>query len=284
MIKADKYLINTLSEIQENGVYDCNPRPKWEDGTPAHSKFITHTVETYNIAKGEFPIPTLRPTAIKTGIKEILWIYQKESNDLNEARIMGINWWDSFDVGNGTIGQAYGAVVKKYNLTHKLLKGMYENPFSRRHILNLYQESDSNEQDGLGGLNPCFYSTTWSIREEDGIYYVDVLLNARSSDYITAGFINRTQYTALAQMVCGHLSKVTSIEHRVGKLTVVTANTHIYSRHLETAKELLGRKPKDIQGFFFLRSNKLFWEYTVEDWFMQLPPTTPLFEKLEIAV
>lgn len=282
--KADAYLKETLQEILENGYYDENPRPKFKCGEPAYSKFITHTVETYDIDKGEFPIPTLRPTAIKSGIKEILWIYQQESNSLKLANEMGIFWWDEFNVGDDTIGVAYGEVVRRYNLVNKLLNGLENNPFGRRHILNLYQEKESVKQDELGGLNPCFYSTTWSVRKVNDVMYLDVLLNSRSSDYIVAGFINRTQYTALAQMVAGHLTVVTGIAHKVGKLTVVTANAHLYLRHIKSAEEILSRESSGEQGSFFLTCDKLFWEYNINDWQFNLPKTEKLSEVLELAV
>ena len=114
MIKADKYYIENLKDILDNGSWDENPRPKWSDGTPAHSKFITQVLEKYDISKGEFPITTLRNTAIKTGIREILWIYQKQSNCLKVAREMGINWWEEWNIGDDTIGQRYGATIRTY--------------------------------------------------------------------------------------------------------------------------------------------------------------------------
>lgn len=284
MLISDKYLKNTLKKIMSSGTWDKNPRPKWSDGIPAHSKFISHTVETYNIDKGEYPIPTIRPTAVKSGIREILWIYQKTSNSLKLAKEMGINWWDDFNVGDGTIGVAYGEVVRRHNLIEKLLYVMKNNPFSRRHLLNIYQETESIEQDLLKGLNPCFYSTTWTVLEVGNIRHVDVLLNSRSSDYIVAGFINRTQYVALAQMVCSHLSVVTGIKNIVGKFTVVTANSHLYDRHITSAKELVKREGTDEQGVFYLKTDKLFQDITIDDWEIKLPKTQPLSQKLEIAV
>ena len=127
MIKADKYYIDNLNRIVKedgDGTWDENPRPKYIDGQPGHSKFITQIFEEYDLSKGEFPITTLRNTAIKTGIREILWIYQKQSNSLEVAREMGINWWDEWNVGDGTIGQRYGATVQRYDLMNKLLKSL----------------------------------------------------------------------------------------------------------------------------------------------------------------
>ena len=285
MIEADKYLKETLEEILHYGWWDENPRPKWSDGSPAYSKFVTHTIEKYNISQGDFPIPTLRPTAINTGIKEILWIYQKQSNCLFEANSMGINWWDDFDVGNKTIGTAYGYTVKELKLIERLLYSLEKNPFSRRHIMNLWYEPFVKYQDRVGGLNPCAYMTTWSVTKlNKDQYNVDVLLNIRSSDYLTAAFINRCQYVALAQMICSHLTVKTGIEHKVGKLTVVTANAHIYDRHVPFAKEILSREGSDFQGSFKLKENKLFFDISLDDWVFDLPETKPLSEKLEIAV
>ena len=113
MIKADQYYKENLKEILINGNYDENPRPKYKDGTPAYTKFLTQVFEKYDISKGEFPITTLRNTAIKTGIKEMLWIYQKQSNDLSVAEKMNVSWWREWEVDNtNTIGQRYGATVK----------------------------------------------------------------------------------------------------------------------------------------------------------------------------
>ena len=124
MNKADKYFIDNLLLIKNEGSMDKDPRPRYKDGTPAHSKFITQVFEKYDLSKGEFPITTLRNTAIKTGIKEIFWIYQKQSNKLSDAHDLGINWWDEWDIGDGTIGARYGETVRRYNLMNNLLDGL----------------------------------------------------------------------------------------------------------------------------------------------------------------
>ena len=122
MIKADKYYIDNLKRIvYGDGTWDENPRPKYADGQPGHSKFITQIFEEYDLSNGEFPITTLRNTAIKTGIKEVLWIYQRQSNSLSVAREMGINWWDEWNIGDDTIGQRYGSTVQRYNLMLSLI-------------------------------------------------------------------------------------------------------------------------------------------------------------------
>ena len=119
MNKADLYYKKNLKKILLKGSKDENPRPKYKDGTPAHCFFITQVFEEYNIKKGEFPLTTLRNTAIKTGIEEILWIYQDQDSSLETAQKRGINWWNEWNIGDGTIGQRYGATIKKWDLMNK---------------------------------------------------------------------------------------------------------------------------------------------------------------------
>ena len=161
MNKADKYYLQNIDKIMREGSWDDNPRPRYSDGTIAHSKFITGVFEEYDISKEEFPIPTLRNTSIKTGIKEILWIYQQQSASLDIAHRMGINWWNEWDIGDGSIGQRYGRTIARYQLMDKLLSGLLKDPFSRRHIINMYQYTDLEE---TSGLYPCAYET---IRRTD---------------------------------------------------------------------------------------------------------------------
>ncbi len=149
---------------------------------------------------------------------------------------MGINWWDEWNIGDDTIGQRYGATIQRYNLMNKLLDGLKNDPFSRRHIIDMYQYHDLNETEGL---HPCAYSTSWSVRKVNGEYYLDMTLNQRSNDYIVANYINKTQYLALQMMVAGHL------DYKVGKFCHLVQNLHIYDRHLDSAIELLNRTPLD---------------------------------------
>ena len=142
MIKADFYYKQNLRRILEEGNMDINPRPKYSDGTPANSIFITQVFEEYDINKNEFPITTLRNTAIKTGINEILWIYQDQDSSLISARKRGINWWEEWNIGNDTIGHRYGYTVGKWGLLKNLLEELKNNPCSRRHIINLLLEQD----------------------------------------------------------------------------------------------------------------------------------------------
>jgi thymidylate synthase len=275
MIKADKYYIDNLNKIINEGTWDENPRPKYKDGVFAHSKFITGVFEEYDISKGEYPITTLRNTAIKTGIKEILWIYQKQSNCLKIAREMGINWWDEWNVGDDIIGQRYGATIKRYDLINKLLYGLNNDPFSRRHIVDMYQYTDLEE---TNGLFPCAYLTTWSVRKFDGEYYLDMTLNQRSSDYLMAGYINKIQYVALQMMIAGHLG------YKVGKFCHLTQNLHVYDRHIGSAHEILEKPPLDIQPRIELLENKNFYDYCIDDFIITNNVGKKLQSPLEIAV
>ena len=256
MIKADKYYKQNLEKILNEGCWDENPRPKYKDGTPARSKFITQVFEEYDISNGEFPIPTLRNTAIKTGIREVLWIYQKQDSLLETAHKLLINWWDNWNIGDGTIGLRYGATVKKYNIMNKLLDGLKNEPFSRRHIMNMYQYSDFEE---TNGLYPCAYETLWTVRKVNDEYYLDMTLIQRSNDYAVSGAINKCQYTSLQMMVAGHLN------YKVGKFCHLTQNVHIYDRHFDAVNEILEREPLDIQPQIILKEKKIFYEYTIDD-------------------
>jgi thymidylate synthase len=276
MNKSDKYYIENLNKILKEGTWDEDPRPKWQDGTPAHSKFITQVFEEYDISKGEFPITTLRNTAIKMGIKEIFWIYQKQTSDLQEARNLGVNWWDEWDIGDGTIGQRYGATIRRYNLMENLLSGLKNDPFSRRHIIDMYQYHDLNE---TMGLHPCAYSTSWSVRKVNGEYYLDMTLNQRSNDYIVANYINKTQYLALQMMVAGHLG------YKVGKFCHLVQNLHIYDRHFDALNELLERNPLNTQPELVLKENKNFYDYTIDDFIIKgTSDIKPIKSKLELAI
>jgi len=288
MNKADKYYLSNLKRILEEGSWDEYPRPRWADGTPAHTKFITQVFEEYDISKGEFPITTLRNTAVKTGIKEILWIYQKQTSSLKKARDLGVNWWEEWNIGNDTIGVRYGETIYRYDLMNKVLKGLKEDPFGRRHIINMYQYSDLNESKGL---HPCAYETLWSVRKVDGEYYLDMTLTQRSNDYVMAGYINKIQYVALQMMVASHVG------YKVGKFCHLVQNLHIYDRHMDAVKEILDREElsipsKNTQPTFIreypsleLTTNKSFYDITIDDFKVKgIEGIQKLSQKLEIAI
>ena len=231
MTKADKYLVEDIKNILENGFQDVDPRPKYEDGTPAHTISVNHVMRKYDLSKGEFPICTLRPQAWKTGVREIFTIYQKPTNDLAEMREMGVTWWDPWDIGDGTIGQRYGATVKRYDLIHKLIEDIEKNPYGRRKVMSLWQETDLAETPGLA---PCAFLTMWNVRGE----FLDMSMVQRSGDMLTAsgaGGINEIQYAALLLMV----AHVTG--YKPGVFTHFVANEQIYDRHIDNAHEMLHR-------------------------------------------
>ena len=276
MNKADKYYIQNLSKIMSEGSWDENPRPKYSDETPAHSRFITQVFEEYDILKGEFPITTLRNTAIKTGIKEILWIYQKQTSSLEVARGLGINWWEEWNIGDNSIGQRYGATIKRYDLMNKLLDGLVNDPFGRRHIISMYQYVDLEE---TNGLFPCAYETIWSVRKVGEDKVLDMTLIQRSSDYLMANSINKGQYLALQMMVAGHCG------YKVGKFCHLVQNLHIYDRHFDYVSELLKNETTNISPNFRLNGSKNFYDYTLDDFeFFDFDKVKQLSGKLEIAI
>ena len=231
MTKADRYLVDDINNILENGYKDENPRPKYEDGTPAYTISVNHVMRKYDLSKGEFPISTLRRQAWKTGIREIFTIYQKPTNVLSEMAEMKVTWWDPWDIGDGTIGQRYGATVKRYDLLNNLIADIKKDPYGRRKIMSLWQEADLRETPGLA---PCAFLTIWNVRGK----YLDMVMVQRSGDMLTAsgaGGINEIQYAALLLMV----ARTTGYE--AGVFTHFVANEQIYDRHIDNAHELLRR-------------------------------------------
>lgn len=256
MIKADKYYKQNLKRILEESNKDRNARPKYKDGVDANTLFITQVFEEYDLSKGEFPITTLRNTAIKTGINEILWIYQDQDSKLSTAHSRGISWWDEWDIGDGTIGQRYGATIREWNLLDNLISGLEKDPFSRRHIINMLQESDLKK---TKGLYPCAYEVLFSVREINNTMFLDMTLNQRSNDYIMAGYINKIQYVALQMMIASHTG------YKIGKFCHYVQNLHIYDRHIEAAKEILEREPLIQQPIIELKSGINFYSIEIDD-------------------
>lgn len=217
MNKADKYLKNTITEILEDGQWDKEPRALWSDGTPAHSKFVTQKVYQYDISKGQFPINTLRTTALKGAWYDIEAIYLKQTNIIEEMHPSIHSWWKDFtkpinyskeynecidwfkknsiikeyitdkdkieeteDINS--LGATYGATVKRYDLMNKLLKDLEESPFGRRHSINLNQEQQ--KIDDPKALQPCAFETLWSVREERWMTHSEDKLESYSMDIV----------------------------------------------------------------------------------------------------
>ena len=245
MTKADTIFKEYIRKIMEEGVWSEQARPKYKDGRTANSKYITGAFTEFDLAKGEFPITTLRPIAIKSAIKEMLWIYQDQSNslDLLEDKY-NVHYWNDWEVGNSrTIGQRYGAVVKKHDLTNKILKQLEANPWNRRNIISLWDYDAFEETDGL---LPCAFQTMFDVRRVDGEIYLDATLTQRSNDMLVAHHINAMQYVALQMMIAKHFG------WKVGKFFYFINNLHIYDNQFEQAEELLRREPSDCQPHLVL--------------------------------
>lgn len=290
MTRADNYMKEILDRIILHGSVDENPRPKYADGTPAHTKSVNHTFRTYDLSKGEFPICTLRPIAWKTGIKEIFTIYQKPTNVISEMEEMGVNWWGDWNIGDGTIGQRYGATVKRYDLINKLIEDIQNDPDGRRKIVSLWQETDLAETEGLA---PCAFLTIWNVRHEEVGDYLDMVLVQRSGDMLTAsgpGGINETQYAALLMMIARHTG------YEPGVFSHFVANEQIYDRHQEAAAVMASRyRDKwfdiEVEGkieatpSLVLNPEKTnFYDMTIEDFTMEnYAPIKPQL-KLELGI
>lgn len=279
MNKADKYMNKFILQILNDGYPDINPRPKYKDGTPAHTISINHTFRQYNLSKGEFPICSLRPIAWKTGIKEIFTIYQKPTNNISEMEKMGVTWWNDWDIGDGTIGQRYGATVSRYDLINNLIKDIQNDPYGRRKIVSLWQESDLHETPGLA---PCAFLTIWNVAGD----YLDMALIQRSGDMLTAsgpGGINEIQYTALLMMIARHTG------YKPGVFSHFVANEQIYDRHFDAAEELLSRYQygyvSEESPVLFLNPEKNnFYDFTIDDFKMvNYNPIQPQL-KLELGI
>ena len=284
MTKADRYMFEAINNILENGYKDIDPRPKYADGTPAHTISVNHTFRTYDLSKGEFPICTLRPQAWKTGIREIFTIYQKPTNEIAKMEEMGVNWWGDWDIGDGTIGQRYGATVSRYDLINNLIKDIKNDPYGRRKVVSLWQEADLHE---TAGLAPCAFLTIWNVRQGKETDYLDMVLVQRSGDMLTAsgpGGINEIQYAALLTMIAIHTG------YTPGVFSHMVANEQIYDRHIEAAEEMLNRynsmEDDGKKPYLYVDTIRTtnFYDFTIEDFAMaDYQPIKPQL-KLELGI
>ncbi len=277
---ANDIFRKTLEAIKNFGDKKTS-RAVYDDGTTANSISIYQQANHYNVAT-DTCLHNYRPTAIKTGIQEILWIYQDQTNCLKKARERGIYWWEDWNVGDDTIGFAYGRTVRDFDLMNILLHEMQHEPFSRRHILSLWQQGHIQLQKKTkNGLVPCAFMTIWTI---DTNYTIHLSLIQRSGDYITANSaINISQYEALGLMVAGHLSYHTGIKHNLKFLFHFTQDTHIYDRHNAALNELLEREPTTELQKIELPVDKDFYDYTINDFVIKRIPIKPIQSPLELA-
>ena len=242
MSYADSAFICNCINILTKGISDedFNVRPKWEDGTPAHTVKNLYVVDRYDLSKDPIPMVTLRKGGIKNAIDEILWIYQKKSSKLEDLHS---HIWDSWDMGDGTIGKAYGyqigkkAIYKDPDGTYvardqmdQVLWDLKNNPGSRSIMTNMYNFEDLHEM----GLRPCAYSMTYNVtKDSEGNMILNGMLNQRSQDMLTANNWNTIQYAALIQM----LAKVNNM--KPGIFTHVIADAHIYDRHIPIILDMI---------------------------------------------
>ena len=279
MTKADKIFKENIQKIMEEGVFSENARPRYKDGNVANSKYITGSFAEYDLSKGEFPITTLRPIAIKSAIKEVLWIYQDQSNSLEVLNDKyNVHYWNDWEVGeSGTIGQRYGAVVKKHDIIGKILKQLEANPWNRRNIISLWDYEAFEETEGL---LPCAFQTMFDVRRVDGDIYLDATLTQRSNDMLVAHHINAMQYVALQMMIAKHFG------WKVGKFFYFVNNLHIYDNQFEQANELLRREPAECQPSLVLNipDGTNFFDIKPEDFeLLDYKPVKPQL-KFDLAI
>lgn len=256
MSSADIAFINTCKSIIEEGTWvtDEKVRPKWEDGTPAYTKKKFCVVNRYDLSK-EFPLLTLRPIGLKSAVDEILWIYQKKSNNIHD---LNSHIWDSWADENGSIGKAYGyqmGVKHKYregefDMIDRVIYDLKNNPCSRRIMTNMYNFADLSEM----ALYPCAYSMTFNVVEDR----LCAILNQRSQDMLAANAWNVAQYAALIHM----LAQVTGL--KPGEFVHVIADAHIYDRHMPIVEELIRRPVYPAPKFELDPDIKDFYDFTVD--------------------
>ena len=282
MSYADKVFINMCRDIIENGTSTEGEkvRPKWEDGTAAYTIKKFGVVNRYDLSK-EFPALTLRRTAIKSCVDELLWIWQKKSNNVHELKS---HIWDSWADENGSIGKAYGyqmQVKHQYkegmmDQVDRVLYDLKENPYSRRIMTNLYVHEDLHEMN----LYPCAYSMTFNVTKEEGSEQLTLngILNQRSQDVLTANNWNVCQYAVLLHMfaqVCGM---------KAGELVHVIADAHIYDRHIPLIEELISREPLPAPKFWLNPEVKDFYDFTPDDVMLEDYETHPQIKNIPVAI
>ena len=269
--RADASFKFICKNILERGSLDKNPRPRYADGTPAHTYSLNHVMQTFDLQQGDFPLLSLRNIAVKSAIGEILWIYKDQSSNLKKLAEYGVTWWDEWNIGDGTIGQCYGKTVKDHNMIGNLIKNLKNDPDSRRHIIDLYQFGDFEKKHGL---KPCALFSEYNVRYENNQPYLDGFLLLRSSDYIMAGAINQVQYIALLSMLartCGY---------NVGTFTCTMVNCQIYDRHVDAVKAMLYRESVPANPYLELNPDKKdFFDFNLSDFTIKDYPRDEISKK-----
>ncbi|MBR7081194.1 MAG: thymidylate synthase [Oscillospiraceae bacterium] len=276
MSRADKIFIENVTEILNNGVWDTDMqvRPKWDDGASAHTVKKFGIVNRYDLAE-EFPLLTIRRTYWKTAVDELLWIWQKKSNNIKD---LNGHIWDSWADENGSIGKAYGYQLC---LKHKYPEGEFDqvdrviydlkhNPASRRIMTNIYNFEDLHEM----GLYPCAYSMTFNVSGNK----LNAILNQRSQDMLAANNWNVVQYSVLVHM----MAQISGLE--AGELVHVIADAHIYDRHVPIIEKMLKSEQFDAPKFNIDKSVGDFYAFTRDSFSVENYRYAPFEDKIPVAV
>lgn len=275
MSYADTLFINCCRNILDHGFSDehLTVRPKWPDGTPAHTIKTFGVVNRYDLQK-EFPIMTLRRTYLKSCIDELLWIWQKKSNDIHELHS---HVWDAWADENGTIGKAYGYQlgIKHrysdgwYDQVDRILKDLRENPASRRMVTSIFNHHDLYEM----GLYPCAWSMTFNVTGDT----LNAILNQRSQDMLTASNWNVCQYAILVHMMARHAGL------KAGELIHVIADCHIYDRHVPIVEQMIKQEPKPAPKLIIDPDVHDFYDFTPNSFKLEGYDPYPFDHKIEVA-
>ena len=276
MSRADEIFIQNCRDILDNGIWDTDRevRPRWEDGSPAHTIKKFGIVNCYNLAE-EFPILTIRRTFWKSAIDELLWIWQAKSNNVHELRT---RVWDAWADENGSIGKAYGyqlGVKHHYpegdmDQVDKVLWDLKHNPASRRIMTNIYTFADLSEM----ALYPCAYSMTFNVSGNK----LNAILNQRSQDMLAANNWNVVQYSVLTMMI----AQVTGFEP--GEFVHVIADAHIYDRHVPAIEEIIRNEPKPAPKFLIDPSVDDFYKFTRDSFKVEGYEYSDFNGKIPVAV
>lgn len=276
MSKADEKFVSMCRDILENGfsTEGNNVRARWDDGTPAHTIKNFGVVNRYDLSE-EFPALTLRPTAIRLAFDELLWIWQKKSNNIKD---LNSHIWDQWADENGSIGKAYGYQL---GIPYKFKQGemdqvdnvlwlLKNDPYSRRIMTNMYNFADLSEM----GLEPCAYSMTFNVKGDT----LNAILNQRSQDVLTANNWNVVQYSLLLMM----MAQVSGL--KAGELVHVIADAHIYDRHVDIVKELIERPQYPAPKVRLNPDITDFYEFTDKDLIIEDYQKNPQVKNIPVAI
>ena len=280
MSYADKLFKETCLDIINNGTDTQGElvRPHWPDGTPAYTIKQFGVVHRYDLRK-EFPAITLRKIGLKSAWDEILWIYQKKSNNIKD---LGPHIWDSWADETGSIGTCYGWVIgqkflykgEEIDQMDYVLKQLKENPYSRRIMTNMYQYKYLHS----GGLDPCCYSMTYNVTQENGQMVLNAVLNQRSQDMLAANGWNVAQYAILLMAVAQVNGMV------AGELIHVIADCHIYDRHVPMIQELITREEHPAPKVWLNPDVKDFYDFKVDDLHVEDYVTGEQIKNIPVAI